>query len=361
MTFFLIAGERSGDLHGSHLIKALRQRNPDTAFVGYGGDMMEEAGMKLLRHYREISYMGFWEVFIHIRTLLRTLNRCRQQISEHAPDVQILIDFPGFNLKMAKHAKALDIGTAYYIAPKLWAWKKGRIKSIKKYVDKMYCIFPFETDFFQGLGYEVQYVGNPVMEAVHTYETNSIAIEGRKIAFLAGSRIQEIKASTPVIVELARQRPDLQILVAGVGNVPIETYDCLEETRNVHVFLDRTYDILKTVEAAIVTSGTATLETALLGVPQVVCYRTSPLTYFLAKNFVKVKYISLVNLIADKEVVKELIQDEYTVENLLNELSKLQMNRKRILEDYKGIAELLGTHAASNETAIRIERDFNKS
>jgi len=355
MKYFFIAGERSGDLHASNLIKEINRLDYDAEIVGFGGDMMEEQGMKLLRHYKEYSFMGLWEVITHLRTIKKKLKQCEEEIKKTAPDVVVLVDFPGFNLRMAGFAKSLGIKTCYYISPKIWAWKKGRIKTIRKVVDKMLVILPFEVKFFKELEYEVEYVGNPLMDAVRTYDFEKSEETGQTtVAVLPGSRVQELKSAKEVILEMAKLRPDYKFVVAGVNNLPRSMYAELEDTKNVKVIFDKTYDILKQANAAVVTSGTATLEACLLSAPQVVVYRTSWLTYNVGRMVVNIDYLSLVNLIADKPVVKELIQDDFNAVMVLEEVDKILNDPAycgNMLAEYQEIKEKIGYEPASKRAA----------
>ena len=291
------------------------------------------------------------------------MKQCKEQIAEIAPDIVILVDFPGFNLRMAKFSKSIGLTTCYYISPKIWAWKKGRIKQIKKYVDQMLVILPFEKNFYADLGYDVTYVGNPLQERIGEYpfDKDFIRNSGNKpnIAFLPGSRKQELLRSISVIIQLAQMKPDYHLLVAGVDNLSDKLYQPLEGLENVSLHFDRTYDVLKRADAAVVTSGTATLEAALIGTKQVVVYKTSGFTYFFGRLLVKIKFISLVNLIAGKEVVKELIQDQYNVNSVLKELEDLLTNTNRkeaIRKDYKEVQTIIGTQKASEIAAREIIR-----
>lgn len=360
MKYFLIAGERSGDLHGGNLVGALKEKDPQAEVLGYGGNDMKKNGMRLLSHYSEMSFMGFIEVIANLRTIRGKIKQCKKDIKQVRPDVLILIDFPGFNLRLAKYARGLGIRTAYYISPKIWAWKKGRIRQIRKYVERMYVIFPFEKEFYRKLDYPVEYVGNPLVEHIDRFTPEEFIIKKgftQKVAFLPGSRAQEVTASVQTIIALAKQKPAYLFLVAGVDNLPREIYEPLICFENIEVHTGKTYEILSKADASITTSGTATLETALFNVPQMVCYRTSTISYFIAKSVVTIDYISLVNLVADAPVVKELIQNEYTVRNVENELEKLLNNseyRGQMLENYKKIRELLTRESASENTAVSI-------
>lgn len=355
MKYFFIAGERSGDLHGANLIKEIKRQEYDAEIIGFGGDMMSKQGMVLLQHYRKYSFMGFWEVITHLGKIRKKLKQCKEEIKKSAPDVVVLIDFPGFNLRMAGFAKSLGIKTCYYIAPKIWAWKKGRIKTIRNVVDKMLVILPFEVAFFNALDYEVEYVGNPLIDAIRAYkfekpiETNRITV-----AILPGSRYQELKSAKDVILNIARLKPEYKFLIAGVNNLPQSMYADFEKLDNVNVVFEKTYDILKQANASVVTSGTATLEACILSAPQVVVYRTSQLTYKIGRAVINVDYLSLVNLIANKPVVKELIQEDFNAVMVLEEVEKILYNPTycgNMLAEYQEVKEKLGYKSAAKRAA----------
>lgn len=360
LKYFLIAGERSGDLHGSFLIEKILQLDTEAEVVGYGGSQMEQAGMELISHYREISFMGFLEVIQNLRLIAQRIKACERAILEFQPDVLILIDFPGFNLRIARFAKANQFKVAYYIAPKVWAWKESRVEKIKKYVDRLYSILPFETTFFQKHDYSINYVGNPVVEEIQEHVFAELHVNltpGPQIAYLPGSRAQEVKTSIEMIIECARLKPDYQFLVAAVDNVDSIHYKPLEEVSNVEVILGKTYEVLKSSEAAIVTSGTATLEAALLHIPQVVCYKTSKVSYWIAKVLIKVRFLSLVNLIQNERILQEYVQDQYTPEIVLQEVDRILENepyRQEILANYRKLRDRIGDHSASMTTASDI-------
>lgn len=362
MKYFLIAGEASGDLHGANLMKELKNVDTDAEFVFWGGDKMNAQGGKMLKHYAELAFMGFAEVLLNIRTINKNFELCRNQLSEHKPDVIILIDYPGFNLRMAKYAKeTLKLKVFYYISPKIWAWKKNRAYKIKKYVDKMFVIFPFETNFYEKYDYQVEYVGNPVLDALPDTEIfdkqafiqkNNLS-ENPIIALLPGSRKQEIKSMMPVMLKTAQQYPNYQFVVAGAPSLSNKFYQ--EHIGQLSVVYDQTYHLLQASDAALVTSGTATLETALLHVPQVVLYTTSPITYQIAKNLIRIRFISLVNIIMDTEVVTELIQHRMTLKNITqtldNLLNKQSNEHKKMMTDYQQLYQKLGGKGASERSA----------
>lgn len=367
MKYYIIAGEASGDLHGSNLIKALRQTDLQAEVRAWGGDLMEAAGATIVKHYRDLAFMGFVEVLMNIRTIFRNLDFCKKDILQYQPDVLILIDYPGFNLRIAKWAKQKGLRIIYYISPQVWAWKENRVKTIKSCVDKMLVILPFEKAFYQKWNYEVEYVGHPLIEVIDDFkqhaadnEINSILklpVENagcRIIALLPGSRKQEILKKLPIMLEVSRYFPEYLFVVAKAPGQEDSFYEeMLGNYQNVRAVQGKTYQLLIKADAALVTSGTATLETALFGVPEVVCYKGSPVSYVIAKRVIKIKYISLVNLIMDKPVVKELIQHELTVENLRRELDLLLNNaekKQQLAADYQNLRVLLseGGHASTN-------------
>lgn len=361
MKYFLIAGERSGDVYGANLIAALLKKDPAAQIVCYGGDEMKAAGGELLSHYKESAFMGFYEVFTNLRVIKKKLNTCKKELLAFHPDAVIFIDYPGFNLRMAAFSKRQGLRTIYYISPKIWAWNKGRIKEIRSFVDKLLVIFPFEVPFYKSLNYPVEYVGNPLIEHIDSYELDTSFKRSENyrwnIAFLPGSRKQEVEHSIEMIIKLAHQRRDLFLWIAGVDNLPIDLYDSIIGLSNVRLVVGKTYEILNLCDAAIVTSGTATLETALWNVPQVVCYKAHPISYLIAKYLVQIKFISLVNLIVDKEIVKELIQTDYTSQNVLRELNLLlvdEKTRRKQLSDYQELNILLGQKRASERVVEKV-------
>ncbi len=356
MKYFLIVGERSGDLHGSNLIKGILQHDPLAEIQCWGGELMEEAGAKLLHHYRDSAFMGFWEVVKNYGTIRRQMQECKKQILAFRPDVLILIDYAGFNLRMAAFAKAHQILTFYYISPKVWAWNQKRALKIKRVVDRMFCIFPFEVDFYRKFDYQVDYVGNPLLDAIASFQPQPSfkterGLDDRPIiAILPGSRVQEVKRMLPKMLSVRQQFPKYQFVVAKVSNLSDDLY--ATDVPDVAFVTDASYDLLAVAHSALVTSGTATLETALFSVPEVVCYEAGGLTYMIAKQLVKVPFISLVNLIADKEVVKELIQEEFNAERIASEL-KLTLtgpSRQAMLNEYSRLQELIGQPGASERT-----------
>lgn len=370
MKYYLIVGEASGDLHASNLMRALQHEDPQSEFRFFGGDLMKAVGGTCVKHYRELAYMGFIPVLLHLRTIFRNMDYCKKDVEAWQPDVLILVDYPGFNLKIAEYIKQhTRIPVYYYISPKIWAWKEYRIKNIKRDVDELFSILPFEVDFFKKHQYPVHYVGNPCVDAVDDFRKNGqetfsefIAANGLEnrpiIALLAGSRRQEIKDNLSRMIEAARSFPQYQFVVAGAPGIEPDFYKQYIDSSTKIVF-GQTYRLLQQAEAALVTSGTATLETALFRVPQVVCYYTAAgkLVSFLRRHILKVKYISLVNLIADCEVVTELVADGMTVANIKKELAKIVpggSGRSLMLSEYDRLIAILGEPGASERAASQI-------
>lgn len=368
MKYFLIAGEASGDLHASNLMAALKEKDPEADFRFFGGDLMQAVGGTLVKHYREMAFMGFIPVLLNLRTILNNMKTCQEDIRQYRPDVVILIDYPGFNLKIAKYVKTvLHFPVYYYISPKIWAWKQYRIKDFRRYVDRMFCILPFETEFFRKLDYSVDYVGNPSVDSVAQYKEKQasrpdtfMADEGLPdkpiLALLAGSRRQEIKDNLPTMLEVAAAYPDYQPVIAGAPGLEPEYYKQYIGNHPAKIVFGKTYDLLQNSRAALVTSGTATLETSLFRVPQVVCYYVvaGPLASFIFRNFFHTKYISLVNLIAGREVVQELFGARFSYQQIHDELGKILHDaayRQQMLEGYDEIIQLLGKPGASQRTA----------
>jgi len=359
MRYYIIAGEASGDLHGSNLIKALHEKDADAAIRCWGGDKMQAAGATLVKHYRDLAFMGFVEVIKHLGTILNNIKFCKQDILQYKPDVLVLIDYPGFNLRIADWAKQQGIKVCYYISPQIWAWKENRIHQIKRSVDKMLVILPFEKSFYQKHNYSVVYVGHPLVEVIDAELQKQPEPFSKEniIALLPGSRSQEIKLKLPIMLKMVERFPQYQFVIAQAPGQEAGFYKSIIGNLNVRLMQGKTYDILKEAKAALVTSGTATLETALFGVPEVVCYKGNPVSYWLAKKLIKVKYISLVNLILDKPAVKELIQNDLNEQQLFEELSDILHNRERIEKlqsDYTKLWELLGAERASVKAAEEI-------
>lgn len=370
MKYYIIAGEASGDLHGSNLIKALREKDPHADIRCWGGDKMEAAAATLVKHYKDLAFMGFIEVLNNLGTILRNIRFCKEDITAYQPDVLILIDYPGFNLRIAKWAKQQGFKIIYYISPQVWAWKENRVKLIKQCVDKMLVILPFEKAFYQKWNYEVEYVGHPLVEVVEEYmnkeqerrnselQTSNLKPQTSNIiALLPGSRKQEILKKLPIMLEVTKRFPDYRFVVAKAPGLDEAFYSTLlAPYGNVSSVKDQTYSLLMQAKAALVTSGTATLETALFGVPEVICYKGNALSYQIAKRLVNIKFIGLVNLIMDKEVMKELIQDDLTPGNLEKELDRLLNDpekQRQVKEDYAALKTLLsqGGNASANAAA----------
>ena len=362
MKYYIIAGEASSDLHGSNLMKSIYSEDPSADIRFWGGDLMENVGGTLVKHYRDLSFMGFAEVVMNLKTILGNIKKCKTDIVNFNPDVIIFIDYPGFNMRIAKWAKARGIKTHYYISPQIWAWKENRITAIKRDFDALYIILPFEKDFYEKKHhFPVHFVGHPLIDAINNRKVTAEAdfrsqnnLDNKPIiALLPGSRKQEITKMLSVMLSVVDKFDDYQFVIAGAPSQEFSFYQKFLNKQNVHFISNQTYDLLSIAHAALVTSGTATLETALFKVPEVVCYKGSWVSYQIAKRIITLKYISLVNLIMDREVVKELIQDEFTAENLKTELSKIldAQTRNRIFKDYQELEQRLGGEGASDKTA----------
>lgn len=369
MKYFIIAGEQSGDLHGSNLVKELIASDKNAEVYCWGGDLMESAGAKLLKHYKETAFMGFLVILKNLRKIAENLSLCKKQILEFRPDVVVLVDYPGFNLRIAEFAKQNRLKVFYYISPKFWAWNEKRVEKIKKYVDRMYIIFPFETEFYRKHGISVEYYGNPLVDETERKisslpeksEVRKLLNLGEKpvIALLAGSRSHEVKSILPQMLKVIDHFPDHQFVLAGVKNLPEELYRKIIGEKPVIHIAEKTYDILYISEAALVASGTATLETALFNTPQVVCYKGDFFSMLIAWLVIKVKYISLVNLIMESAVVKELLGYSVNKKNLVRELKEILPDgnrRGKIISEYGRLKEKLGKAGASG----RIARDMVK-
>ncbi len=351
MRYYIIAGEASGDLHAANFINALKQLDSNAVVRGWGGEKMKEEGVELLHHYRETAFMGLWEVIKNLRRISSFLNECKKDILNFKPDVVVLVDYPGFNLRIAQWAKENNFKTCYYISPKLWAWNEKRVHTIKKCVDLMLCIFPFEVVFYKKYNYEVKFVGHPLLDAMD--ESNELESNRNKIALLPGSRKQEIESMAPLFNLLAEKYSSEKFIVGGISSLDKKIYSGFNSP-NIEFVWDNTHTVLKQSKVAIVNSGTATLETALLNVPQMVCYKTSKLTYAIAKRLVKLKWISPVNIVLNKTAVKEFIQDECNssaIETELNNLLTNELYQKNILADYAELKKLLGGKGASMNAA----------
>lgn len=355
MRYYIIAGEASGDLHGGNLIKAINGQDTHADVRCWGGDRMQAAGATLVKHYRDLAFMGFVEVVAHLRTIFRNIDFCKKDILAWKPDVLVLIDYPGFNMRIAEWAKKQGIRIVYYISPQVWAWKEKRVEKIKRDVDKMLVILPFEVGFYEKWDHKVTYVGHPLIEVV-SHEKNDVPVKlitGKPvIAILPGSRAQEIKVKLPIMLKMVKHFPDYCFVIAQASAQPDSLYKEIIGNEPVLLVKDQTYNLLKQAKAGLITSGTATLETALFGVPQVVCYKGNAVSFWLATKLVKVKYISLVNLIMDKPVVTELIQNELTEANLKTALTRLLQDetyKQELKKDYETLWHKLGdSHASSN-------------
>ena len=373
MKYYIIAGEASGDLHGSNLIKELKNINPSSTFRCWGGDLMKSQCNQLVKHYEDFSYMGFLEVIVNAKKILNYISLCKKDIEEYNPDVIIYIDYPGFNMKIAEWAKRKNFINHFYISPKVWVWKEYRVKKIKRVIDKMYVILPFEEGFYINKhNYKVDFVGHPLLDAIENQKefnrqeflTKNKLSSKPVIALLPGSRNQEIIKLLPLMLDVVSNFKDYQIIIAGAPNKSINYYEKIilsnnESRSSIKVICNQTYDILRISSAAIVTSGTATLETALFKVPQVVCYKTSMISYLIGRLLIhNLKFISLVNIILDKHVVKELIQNNCNKDNLVIELQKIlnKSDRSLMLKEYELLHKKLGGKGASKKTAELISK-----
>lgn len=370
MKYYIIAGEASGDLHASNLMQAIQEKDASADFRFWGGDLMQEVGGTLVKHYRELAFMGFWEVITNLKTILKNIKICKEDVSRFQPDAIIFVDYPGFNMRIAKWAKEQGIATHYYVSPQIWAWKENRIKDIKRDVDHMYVILPFEKDFYEEKhDFKVHFVGHPLLDQIE--KRKEISFEDFKdkhqlddkpiIALLPGSRKQEISKMLTVMLSVVPNYPSYQFVIAGAPSQDEEFYTSIVSDSKVKLIQNDTYNLLSKSHAALVTSGTATLETALFDVPEVVCYKGNLISYLIAKQIVKLDYISLVNLIMDREVVKELIQNEFTSKKLKIELDKIldSSKRKTLFSDYKDLKTKLGGVGASRRTAELIVNSFD--
>lgn len=368
MKYYIISGEASGDLHASNLMKSLKNEDHHADFRFWGGDLMQAVGGTLVKHYRDLSFMGFSEVVMNLRTILNNIKYCKKDILQYEPDVLILVDYPGFNLRIAEFAKKQHIAVHYYISPQIWAWKENRINKIKRDVDHMYVILPFEKNFYEDKhDFPVHFVGHPLLDAI----ANRKVIDPEKfaqqnglndkpiVALLPGSRKQEITKMLSVMLKMAPRFPDHQFVIAGAPSQELSFYKKFIKDKNIAIVENKTYDLLSVATAALVTSGTATLETALFKIPEVVCYKGSEISYQIGKRLVNIKYISLVNLILDKEVVTELIQDEFNETNLENELFKILDHKEReiMFDHYYKLEKKLGGKGASDNTAKLIVKN----
>ena len=371
MKYYIIAGEASGDLHASNLMKEIKNKDTQAEFRFWGGDLMQAQGGTLVKHYRDLAFMGFAEVLMNLRTILGNISIAKKDIETYRPDAVILVDYPGFNLRIAEFVKKLGIKVYYYISPQIWAWKSNRVHKIKKVVDKMFVILPFEEEFYQRYDYKVDFVGNPLLDSLNhlpsideaKFRAEHSLDERPIIAVLPGSRTQEIKVKLPLMLSVEKDFPEYQFVVAGAPSQPIENYRKITG-ENLKIVENKTYDLLRISHAALVTSGTAMLETVLLKIPEVVCYKGNPISYEIGKRIIKnIRFISLVNLIMDREVVKELIQYELTYETIKHELNLILNSSKReqMLKDYDELYHKLGGIGASERTANLIVQDLNHS
>ena len=373
LKLYIIAGEASGDLHGSNLMKNLTAENPNIEFRFWGGDKMKQQGGTLVKHISDLAFMGFLEVIKNIKTILNNIRFCKADIATFQPDALLLIDYPGFNLRIAEWAKQKGIKVYYYVSPQVWAWKQSRVHKIKKCVDELYVILPFEKDFYKKFDFEVHYLGHPLLDAVADfrssivdkqliYSENNLSYKPI-IALLPGSRKQEVSVKLPIMLEAVRSFDSYQVIIAGAPSLAPEFYlQFIKESDK--IIFGKTYDILEIAEAAVVTSGTATLETALFHVPQVVCYKSSAFSYQIAKRLVKIKFISLENLILNKESVKELIQQDCNPTLIQKEIGKILVggdHRESMLQDYKELEQLLGAGGASKKIAHAMLKTINQA
>jgi lipid-A-disaccharide synthase len=364
MKYYIIAGEASGDLHGSNLMREINKLDLLSEYRFWGGDLMKAVGGKMVKHYRDLAFMGFIEVIKNLPAIMKNLRKCKEDILQFKPDVLVLIDYPGFNLRIAKWAKKEGIKVVYYISPQVWAWKEKRVELIREVVEKMLVILPFEKIFYKNRSYDVEYVGHPLVQVIDDFlkeNPSNIRSEKKIIAILPGSRKQEIEMKLPIMLEAAKHFPQYQFIVGMASSIDEKLYqNLLKDHPSVRTVFNKTYELLSVSVAALVTSGTATLETALFGVPQVVCYKGSMISYAIAKLLIKIKFISLVNLIMDKPVVTELVQEQLTVENLKSELDQVLHNKDRLAQinrDYIELKKLLeqGGHASQNAAKSVVE------
>ena len=372
MRYYIIAGEASGDLHASNLVAEIKKKDPKAEFRGWGGDLMKRQGVDLVKHYRSTAYMGFVEVAVNIRKVMGNISLCKQDLLEYQPDAVVLVDYPGFNLRIAQFAHDKGMKVFYYVSPQVWAWKRRRVKKIKRSVDQMIVVLPFEEAFYRRYGVNVNYVGHPLLDELAKLDTSNRSVFLRRnnlgekrevIALLPGSRSQEVKRMLGIMLKVVPHFPNYQFVVAGVSSLDKKMYKSIIGNADVTLVENQTYELLQNSSAAVVASGTATLETALLAVPEVVCYKANGLSYRIAKSLVKVNYISLVNLVMEKEVVKELIQNELTEESIVKELERLLHDGKRqrrLLEDYDELRDRLGNVGASERAAELICNGIRK-
>jgi lipid-A-disaccharide synthase len=371
MKYYIIAGEASGDLHASNLMRALKENDSHADFRFWGGDLMQEQGGQLVKHYRELAFMGFVEVLFNLKTILKNISFCKEDISTFNPDAIIFVDYPGFNLRIAKWAREQGYQTHYYISPQIWAWKENRINAIKRDIDHMYVILPFEKEFYEEKhNFPVHFVGHPLIDAIGQKKLPNVPILKKEydlderpiIAVLPGSRKQEISKMLEVMLSITPDFPGYQFVIAGAPSQDAEFYAPFIKQKNIKLIMNKTYDVLSLAHAAMVTSGTATLETALFKIPEVVCYKGSYVSYQIARRIVNLDYISLVNLIMNREVVKELIQNDFNTKTLKKEFKKIleDEHRTKIFKDYFELEQKLGGKGASEKTAQLIVKSIQK-
>ncbi|NBO60259.1 MAG: lipid-A-disaccharide synthase [Flavobacteriia bacterium] len=360
---FILCGEASGDLHAANLVREWKEMDQDTVFQAWGGDRLIAENVPVLKHVKELSFMGFIEVLKHLFTILRNFKECKRSLMEFKPDAIILVDFPGFNLRMARWAKEQGITVIYYISPQLWAWKQGRIKQVKRYVDFMYCILPFEKAFYARFNYKVSYFGHPLLDEIHRFKQQGFSLASSKhptVALLPGSRLQEVRRKLPIMLAAVKNLEGYQVVIACSNQLPLEIFEEFD-VGNAQLVFGKTYEVLQSSQFALVTSGTATLETALFRVPQVVCYKSNTLSYWIARQVVKIRYISLVNLILNEPLVEELIQhrcNERTIRAELNRLIQDDGYRNSMIAGYDRLIVELGNQGASQRNAASMLETF---
>jgi lipid-A-disaccharide synthase len=360
---FILCGEASGDLHAANLVREWKEMDQDTVFQAWGGDRLIAENVPVLKHVKELSFMGFIEVLKHLFTILRNFKECKRSLMEFKPDAIILVDFPGFNLRMARWAKEQGITVIYYISPQLWAWKQGRIKQVKRYVDFMYCILPFEKAFYARFNYKVSYFGHPLLDEIHRFKQQGFSLASSKhptVALLPGSRLQEVRRKLPIMLAAVKNLEGYQVVIACSNQLPLEIFEEFD-VGNAQLVFGKTYEVLQSSQFALVTSGTATLETALFRVPQVVCYKSNTLSYWIARQVVKIRYISLVNLILNEPLVEELIQhrcNERTIRAELNRLIQDDGYRNSMIAGYDRLIVELGNQGASQRIAASMLETF---
>lgn len=362
---YIISGEASGDLHAANLVLELKKKSPELSFRAWGGDRLRNEDVIIDKDIKELAFMGFLEVLLNLPTIFKNLRSCKKNISNFKPDLLILVDYPGFNLRIAKWAKIKGICVYYYISPQIWAWKESRIHLIKKTVERMYCILPFEKDFYTKHSLNASYLGHPLLDEVSKFKIlnkNRLDLENKRpiLAILPGSRKQEIERKLPLMIAASSQFPEYTVIVACAPNLDLAYYEKFK-SQEVLFVKNQTYNLLQNAELAIVTSGTATLEAAIFKVPQVVCYKSSFISFWIAKKLIKIKFISLVNLIANKEIVRELIQKDCTSNNIAGELIKIKKGEKKAIQmnkDYNDLIELLGNEGASKRVALDIIKNI---